>query len=59
MRAEINDVEQESGNVSVEGPIVNILGFLDQTLLLQLLNLGFVAQKQPDDMKINDLTVFQ
>lgn len=50
MRAEINDVEQESGNVSVEGPIVNILGFLDQTLLLQLLNLGFVARKQPDNI---------
>ena len=27
MRAEMNDVEQESGNVSVEGPIVNIWVF--------------------------------
>lgn len=50
MRAEINDIEQESGKVSIEGPIVNILGFLDQMFLLQLLNPGFVAQKQPDNM---------
>ena len=43
----MNDVEQQSQNVSIEGPIVNILGFLDQTVLLKLLNPGFVAQKQP------------